>query len=82
MTVADAFEREGKVTDALAFWHQAVIIDQTNPSPRLREAQALIALGRTGEGDAILKEIAERPWHDAWQGVVWQAKSLLERGKH
>jgi hypothetical protein len=81
MTVADAFEREGKVSDALAFWHQAVVIDQTNPTPRLREAQALIALGRTSEGDAILKEIVSRHWHEAWQNVAWQAQSLLDRGK-
>jgi tetratricopeptide (TPR) repeat protein len=80
--VAEAFERQGKVADALPFWHQAVIIDQTNPTPRLREAQALIALGRTSEGDAILKEIAGRRWHDAWSGVVYQAKDLLARGKH
>ncbi len=81
MTVADAFEREGKVNDALAFWHQAVIIDQTNPTPRLREAQALIALGRTSEGDAILKEIVARHWHEAWSNVTYQAQALLDRGK-
>jgi hypothetical protein len=48
----------------------------------LREAQALIALGRANEGDAILQDIAHRTWHDAWSGVVYQAKDLLARGKH
>ena len=79
--VAEAFEHEGKVADALPFWHQAVIIDQTNPTPRLREAQALIALGRTAEGDAELKDIANRKWHDAWSNVVYQAQELLAREK-
>ncbi|MGE5181369.1 MAG: VWA domain-containing protein, partial [Acidobacteriota bacterium] len=79
--VAEAFERQGNVADALPFWHQAVIIDQTNPTPRLREAQALIALGRTAEGDGELREITTRKWHDAWSSVVWQAQALLERSK-
>jgi tetratricopeptide (TPR) repeat protein len=79
--VADAFERQGKITDALAFWQQAIVIDQTDPTPRLRKAQALIALGRTAEGDALLSEIANRRWHDMWSTVVYQARELLERGR-
>ena len=81
MTVADAFEREGKVGAALPFWQQAIVIDQTNPTPRLRKAQALIALGRTGEGDALLGEIVHQHWHDVWSNVVYQAQDLLARGK-
>ena len=81
VTVADTFEQQGKVADALALWHQAMVIDQTNPTPRLRKAQALIALGRTAEGDALLEQIATTKWHDVWQGVVYQAKGLIERGK-
>ena len=80
-TVADAFEREGRVTDALEMWQQAIVIDQTNPTPRLRKAQALIALGRTAEGDAVLEQIATGKWHDVWSSTVYQAKNLLERGK-
>ncbi len=80
-TVAQAFENQGRVAEALDFWQQAIVIDQTNPTPRLRKAQALIALGRNAEGDAILHDIAGRTWHDAWMGVVYQAKDLLERGK-
>jgi len=79
--VADAFERQGKIIDALVFWQQAIVIDQTDPTPRLRKAQALIALGRTAEGDALLAEIANHTWHDIWRGVVDQARGLLERGK-
>jgi len=80
-TVADTFERQGRIADALPYWQQAIVIDQTNPTPRLRKAQALIALGRTAEGDQLLGEIAKRPWHARWEGVAYQARELLERGK-
>jgi tetratricopeptide (TPR) repeat protein len=80
-TVADTFERQGRIADALPYWQQAIVIDQTNPTPRLRKAQALIALGRTAEGDQLLAEIAKRPWHARWEGVAYQARELLERGK-
>ena len=80
-TVAEAFEAQGKVAEALDYWQQAIVIDQTNPTPRIRKAQALIALGRAAEGDAILEQVAKAKWHDIWMGQVYQAKSLLERGK-
>ncbi|HEX7702975.1 MAG TPA: hypothetical protein VF403_19690, partial [Kofleriaceae bacterium] len=76
MTVAETFERRGKVADALPFWQQAIVIDQTNPTPLLRKAQALMALGRRGEGDALLKQITQQKWHDVWSGVVYQAQEL------
>ncbi|MBV8762227.1 MAG: FecR domain-containing protein [Deltaproteobacteria bacterium] len=79
MNVADAFEHEGKVEQSLPFWQQAIVIDQTNPTPRLRKAQALIALGRTAEGDELLRDIASHKWHDMWSNVVYQAKDLLGR---
>ena len=65
MTVAETFERRGKVADSLAYWQQAIVIDQTNPTPRLRKAQALIALGRAAEGEQAvarhhLTEVARR----------------------
>jgi len=78
---ADAFEHQGKVEQALPFWQQAIVIDQTNPTPRLRKAQALIALGRTAEGDELLRDIASHKWHDMWSNVVYQAKDLLGREK-
>jgi hypothetical protein len=34
--------------------------DQTNPTPRLRKAQALTALGAERRGDTLLAEIAHR----------------------
>jgi tetratricopeptide (TPR) repeat protein len=81
MTVAEAFERQGKVDAALPFWQQAIVIDQTNPTPRLRKAQALIALGRTAEGDDLLREIATHKWHDIWSNVVYQAQNMLSAGR-
>ena len=60
---------------------QAIVIEQTNPTPRLRKAQALIALGRTVEGDKLLAEIASTKWHNAWEHVGYQAKTLLEQAK-
>ncbi len=80
-TVADQLEQQGKIVEALEVWQQAVVIDQTNPTHRLRKAQALIALGKTAEGDALLEQIATTKWHDMWSGTVYQAKNLLERGK-
>jgi tetratricopeptide (TPR) repeat protein len=80
-TVANAFEAQGKVAEALDFWNQAMLIDQTNPTPRLRKAQALIALGRTAEGDKLLGEIAGRTWHARWESIRYQAQAMLERAK-
>jgi tetratricopeptide (TPR) repeat protein len=80
-TVAQAFETQGRVAEAVDFWHQSLILDQTNPTPRLRKAQALIALGKTVEGDALLAEIVGRTWHVRWDGVVSQVKAILERAK-
>jgi hypothetical protein len=77
--VAEAFQRQGKVADSLAFWQQAIVIDQTNPTPRLRKAQALITLGRNAEAAALLAEIAARTWHPVWSSTVYEARSLLER---
>ncbi len=80
-TVAQAFESQGRVAEAVPYWHQAVILDQTNPTHRMREAQALIALGKTAEGDAILRDVASHHWHERWSSVVYQVKSMLERAK-
>jgi tetratricopeptide (TPR) repeat protein len=80
-TVADQLEQQGKIVEALEVWQQAVVIDQTNPTHRLRKAQALIALGRTAEGDALLEQIVATSWHNMWTGTVYQAKNLIQRGK-
>ncbi len=81
-TVANAFESQGRVADALDYWDQAVRIDQTNPTPRLREAQALAALGRDAEADKILRDIAGRAWHERWESVVYEARELLDSRRH
>jgi len=79
--VAQAFESQGRVAEAVDYWHQAMIHDQTNPTHRMRKAQALIALGKTAEGDAVLAEIAGRKWHVRWDGIVYQVKSMIDRAK-
>ncbi len=79
--VAQTFESQGRVAEAVDYWHQALIVDQTNPTHRMRKAQALIALGKTAEGDALLAEIAGRKWHVRWDGIVYQVKSMIERAK-
>ena len=77
--VANAFEMQGRVAEALPYWEQALRIDQTNPTPRFRKAQALAALGRRDEADAVLRDIAGRTWHERWAGIADQARALLER---
>lgn len=81
MKVAEAFVRHGRVVDALPLWQQAIVIEQTNPTPRLRKAEALFALGRIGEGEALLAEITARTWHPIWSGVAYQARAMLDRSR-
>jgi tetratricopeptide (TPR) repeat protein len=78
-TVATAFEQQGKVAEAVDLWQQAIVIDQTNPTHRMRKAQALIALGRNAEGEAILRDITQQRWHSMWSGTVAQAQAMLTR---
>jgi tetratricopeptide (TPR) repeat protein len=81
VAAADAFQRGGKVNEALALWRQASAIDPDNPTPRLHEARALITLGRNAEADAILAEIASRTWRPVWDSAVYEARVLLESRK-
>jgi pentatricopeptide repeat protein len=46
-TVADAFERQGRVADALDLWQQAIVIDQTNPTPRLRKNRRKVSISES-----------------------------------
>lgn len=78
-TVATAFEQQGKVAEAVDIWHAAVVIDQTNPTHRIRKAQALIALGRNTDAEAILRDITTQKWHSMWSGTVSQAQAMLTR---
>jgi tetratricopeptide (TPR) repeat protein len=80
-TVAAAFEAQGHVAEALPYWEQALRIDQTNPTPRLRKAEALAALGRRDDATAVLRDIAGRTWHERWAGVAAQAQALLEQAR-
>jgi hypothetical protein len=77
--MAETLEREGRLDAARDAWHHAVVIDQTNPSWRVRDAQVLFALGRDGEAIAELKDVTNRKWHERWGMVVSQAQQLLAR---
>jgi tetratricopeptide (TPR) repeat protein len=79
--LAETFEREGRLDQARDYWHQAVVIDQTNPTWRIRDAQALFALGRDREAQAVLQDVATRRWHQRWGMVVEQARDMLARSK-
>jgi Tfp pilus assembly protein PilF len=76
--VAEVMEKEGRVDEALEYWQQAIVIDQTNPTWRMRKAQALLAVGRDAEGAALLREIVDgRKWHDRWVNVIWQVQQMV-----
>jgi tetratricopeptide (TPR) repeat protein len=79
--VADALERHGQYDQALATWQEAIVIDQTNPGPRLRKAQLYYALGKTAEGDAIVKDAAPRKWHDRFSNDAYQLHHLAQQRK-
>lgn len=79
--VAEVMEKEGRLDEALGYWQQAVVIDQTNPTWRLRKAQTLYALGRDAEALALLEDIAARKWHERWWNVTYQVTQLLQQAK-
>lgn len=77
--VAEVMEREGRLDESLSYWQQAVVIDQTNPTWRMRKAQTLFALGRDDEGRALLKEIKDGTWHERWLNVTYQVQTMLQQ---
>jgi predicted Zn-dependent protease len=77
--IAETLEKEGRLDAARDAWHQAVVIDQTNPAWRVRDAQVLFALGRDKEARAELEDITHRHWHERWNMIVEQAQELLAR---
>jgi tetratricopeptide (TPR) repeat protein len=77
--VADTLERNGRYSEALETWQQAVVIDQTNPGPRLRLAQLCYAMGMSEEGDQVLRDASGRKWHDRFVNDVWQLESLARQ---
>lgn len=77
--VAEVMEKEGRLDESLTYWQQAVVIDQTNPTWRMRKAQTLFALGREDEGKAMLKEITGTKWHERWMNVTYQVQTMLQQ---
>ena len=80
--VAEAYQRHANITEALKFWHEAVILDQTNPRWRIKEAQALIAGGQTDAGRKLLRETLNARWHQQYQWELEDARYLLNPGSY
>ncbi len=75
--IAEQFERAGEVEASLPYWHEAVILDQTNPTWRIRHARALLAVGQKDAARQILTEVSRRRWHPRFEWSAYQAKDLL-----
>lgn len=75
--IAEQFERAGKVEASLPYWHEAVILDQTNPTWRIRHARALLAVGQKDAARQILTEVSRRRWHPRFEWTAYEAKDLL-----
>jgi hypothetical protein len=79
---AEAYQRHGDISSAVNYWHEAVILDQTNPRWRLRQAQAMLAGGQRDAGMALLKETLNRRWHQQYQWEIEDARYLLRAGDY
>ncbi len=77
VAVATVYAKLGRLAEAQPFRHQAVLVDQTNPTLRLQEAQELLALGHTAQAKAELHDIVARHWHSTYDEIVANAKALL-----
>jgi predicted Zn-dependent protease len=75
--VADAMEKEGRLDDALGYWQQAIVIDQTNPTWIMRKAQTLFALGRDADARDLLAQVSKQKWNDRWANIVYQVQTML-----
>ncbi len=75
--LAGQVQGAGLVEESVALWHEALILDQTNPIWRLRKAQALRALGRKQEAREVLRQVAARRWNVRWEWEVQEARALL-----
>ena len=80
--VAEAYQRHANIAEALKFWHEAVILDQTNPRWRIREAQALMAGGQTEAGRKLLRETLKARWHQQYEWELEDARYLLNPGSY
>ena len=81
--VAEQFQAAGRLEDSLPYWHEAVILDQTNPTWRIQHARALLALDRKPEARDVLDEVLRRRWHVRWEWTLYEARELrrpLSRG--
>ncbi|MEZ4363907.1 MAG: VIT domain-containing protein [Kofleriaceae bacterium] len=80
-SLAGQLEGLGRVADALAYWREAMILDQTNPTWRVAYARALLAAGRRDEAREILNEVVRRRWHARWEWVLYDARAVLRQAR-
>ncbi|HPH67575.1 MAG TPA: hypothetical protein PLF40_17585, partial [Kofleriaceae bacterium] len=76
---AQAYEDHAKIAEAIKFWHEAVILDQTNPRWRIRQAKAMMASGQTDAGKALLQATLAQRWHQQYEWELEDARYLLNR---
>ena len=74
--IAEQFEAAGLVERSLPYWHEAVILDQTNPTWRIRHARALLAVGQADAARQILAEVLRRRWHQRFEWTLYEARQL------
>lgn len=80
--IATQFQSAGRVEQSLPYWHEAVILDQTNPTWRVNNARALAAVGRSAEAQQILREVLRRRWHNRWEWTIYEARELARQLTH
>jgi uncharacterized protein HemY len=74
--IAEQFEQAGLVERSLPYWHEAVILDQTNPTWRVSHARALLAVGQKEQARQILAEVLRRRWHARFEWTIYEAREL------
>ncbi|MBP6838785.1 MAG: FecR domain-containing protein [Kofleriaceae bacterium] len=81
LVVGDAQAEAGFADQALATFRQALVLDQTNPAPRLRVIQLLYTLGRPAEGDEVLRQALAVRWHERFWNERYQLDQLARQRK-
>jgi predicted Zn-dependent protease len=74
VAAAEWCQRQGDVSTAIEYWHEAMTLDQTNPRWRFQNAEALIAAGKREEGRALFEATLKQRWHQRYQWEVENAR--------
>jgi predicted Zn-dependent protease len=74
---ANFYQRHGDAATAVGYWHEAMILDQTNPRWRIRKAQSLLDAKQLVESKALLQSVLKQRWHERFAFEVEDARYLL-----